>query len=169
MLRILACTICTHRYVHSTYHCTSERAGSKYLLHHLCALAPLTKSMRDKGGSPPFQQEDLLITNSHSSWKRGARRDGESPLPSHSAPPAAPLCLILHAGELGKSLVMPERWPYHRLLLKATFAILKKEGNCAQTSLWFDVQDSLQTYKTGLQHSVVFLAGLLDLLTTRCW
>lgn len=39
------------------------------------------RSMWNSGCWLLFQWEDLLLTHSHSSWKRVARRQGESPLP----------------------------------------------------------------------------------------
>lgn len=70
-----------------------------------------------------LQQEAFLTRNSHSSWRRGARRHGESPLPSCSAPPATPLCFILYTRKPVKSHMMPERFPLHSLLLKMSFTI----------------------------------------------
>lgn len=87
------------------------------------------RSMWNSGSSLVLQWEDLLLTHSHSSWKRVARRQGESPLPLCMSC-GYTLCLILLIGELLKSHRMPE--PLCSLSLKAEFTIEKEEQMCTQ-------------------------------------
>lgn len=115
-----------------------------------------------------FPQDEVLMTHSFSSGKRGSRKDGKSSLLPHRDPSAAWLCLILLTREPIKYHTMPEGFPLHSPLLKEVCITYKPEGNCAWTTSQSDVQFSQQTYDSCLQSSLVFIAILINLLTESC-